>query len=45
MKQNLGISQTLLGQYPLIILDEPTNALDAESITNLTEKIINYQRK
>ena len=45
MKQKLGIAQALLGQYPLIILDEPTNALDADSLTKLKEKIINYQSK
>ena len=45
MKQKLGIAQALLGQYPLIILDVPTNALDADSLTKLKEKIINYQSK
>ena len=41
MKQKFGIAQALLGQYPLIILDEPPNALDADSLTKLKEKIIN----
>ncbi len=35
MRQKLGIAQAVLGQSPLIILDEPTNALDAESIAKL----------
>lgn len=38
MRQKLGIAQAVLGQSPLIILDEPTNALDAESI----DKLITY---
>ena len=45
IKQKLGKAQTLLGKYPLIILEEPTNALDADSLTKLKEKIINYQSK
>ena len=32
MKQKLGIAQALLGENPLIVLDEPTNALDEDSI-------------
>lgn len=43
MKQKLGIAQALLGQYPLIVLDEPTNALDHESIQNLIKIIKKYQ--
>ena len=39
MKQKLGISQALLGRNELIILDEPTNALDQESITKLVQII------
>ncbi|MGM0126169.1 ABC-2 type transport system ATP-binding protein [Enterococcus sp. AZ194] len=35
MKQKLGIAQAMLGAHPLIILDEPTNALDKESLANL----------
>lgn len=35
MKQKLGIAQALLGSNPLIVLDEPTNALDEASIERL----------
>ncbi|RMC45247.1 ATP-binding cassette domain-containing protein [Lactobacillus sp. ESL0230] len=43
MKQKLGIAQALLGRYPLIVLDEPTNALDQESIAKLVKLIHKYQ--
>ncbi|MFC6164164.1 ATP-binding cassette domain-containing protein [Lactiplantibacillus dongliensis] len=39
MRQKLGIAQAMLGVSELIILDEPTNALDAESVDNLVEYI------
>lgn len=39
MKQKLGIAQALLGNNDLIILDEPTNALDTDSIENLIQII------
>ncbi|RMC24358.1 MULTISPECIES: ATP-binding cassette domain-containing protein [unclassified Lactobacillus] len=39
MKQKLGIAQAFLGEYPLIILDEPTNALDQKSILKLVDLI------
>lgn len=35
MKQKLGIAEAFLGGYPLIVLDEPTNALDHDSIIKL----------
>jgi len=35
MKQKLGIAQAMLGGCDLIVLDEPTNALDEESIAKL----------
>lgn len=35
MKQKLGIAQAFIGYPPLIVLDEPTNALDEESLANL----------
>lgn len=39
MKQKLGIAQAMLGNCELIVLDEPTNALDEESIQKLTTYI------
>lgn len=41
MKQKLGIGQAMLGNHPLIILDEPTNALDSQSLA----KLISYIKK
>lgn len=35
MKQKLGIAQAMIGHCELIVLDEPTNALDAESLEKL----------
>lgn len=45
MKQKLGISQAFIGKYSLIILDEPTNALDDESIQKLVDIIKRYNQK
>ncbi|MDF7681918.1 ATP-binding cassette domain-containing protein [Lactobacillus sp. ESL0679] len=42
MKQKLGIAEALLGKYPLIVLDEPTNALDEKSVTKLIDIIKKY---
>ncbi|WEV50618.1 ATP-binding cassette domain-containing protein [Lactobacillus sp. ESL0731] len=42
MKQKLGIAQALLGKYPLIVLDEPTNALDEKSVAKLIDIIKKY---
>lgn len=44
MKQKLGIAQAMLGNPPLIVLDEPTNALDAESIHKLEQIILDYNK-
>lgn len=44
MKQKLGIGQAILGQNDLIVLDEPTNALDTQSIENLIEELRRLQR-
>lgn len=41
MKQKLGIAQTLMEDPELILLDEPTNALDEESVQN----VLNILRK
>ena len=35
MKQKLGIAQAMLGHNELIVLDEPTNALDEDSVNKL----------
>lgn len=45
MKQKLGIAQAFLGSYPLIVLDEPTNALDQDSIQKLIALIHDYNQK
>ena len=45
MKQKLGIAQAFLRAYPLIVLDEPTNALDHESIVKLIRLIDGYNHK
>lgn len=37
MKQKVGIAQTLMGEPELIVLDEPTNALDRNSIEKLVQ--------
>ncbi|CAG7912996.1 MULTISPECIES: ATP-binding cassette domain-containing protein [Mammaliicoccus] len=37
MKQKVGIAQTLMGEPELIVLDEPTNALDRKSIEKLVQ--------
>ncbi|AMV60590.1 ABC transporter, ATP-binding protein [Pediococcus damnosus] len=43
MKEKLGIAQALLGHNPLIVLDEPTNALDDKSKMNLVLLARNYR--
>lgn len=45
MKQKLGIGQAMLGNHPLIILDEPTNALDRESLVKLISYIKRVNEK
>lgn len=37
MKQKVGLAQTLMGDPELIVLDEPTNALDKKSISILLD--------
>lgn len=39
MKQRLGIAQAILGRPDLILLDEPTNAVDADGIEQLIQLI------
>ncbi|EIT86146.1 ABC transporter [Fictibacillus macauensis ZFHKF-1] len=44
MKQKLGIAQALLGSPEFIVLDEPTNALDENSLTALENLLHAYKR-
>lgn len=40
MKQKLGIAQAVMENPQVIILDEPTNALDEESVKNINSMIL-----
>lgn len=43
MKQRLGIAAAVMGSPELIVLDEPTNALDCSGV-NIVQKIIERER-
>lgn len=43
MKQKLGIACAFMESPDIIILDEPTNALDSESVNKLKELILKYK--
>lgn len=45
MKQKLGIAQALMEDPDLILLDEPTNSLDEESVEKILGIIENQKRK
>lgn len=45
MKQKLGIAQALMEDPDLILLDEPTNALDEDSVRNILDIIKKEKRK
>lgn len=45
MKQRLGIAQALMEEPDLIILDEPTNALDSEAVELVKNLLIKMKEK
>ena len=45
MKQKLGIAQAIMEKPDLIILDEPTNALDEESVINIRNILLEEKRR
>ncbi|KYC92933.1 ATP-binding cassette domain-containing protein [Heyndrickxia sporothermodurans] len=44
MKQRLGIAQAIMENPDLIILDEPTNALDEEGVTIINQIILDLKK-
>lgn len=45
MKQKLRLAQAFMGEPELLILDEPTNALDEESKKHLTDRLLEEKKK
>lgn len=45
MKQRLGIAQALLNNPKILVLDEPTNGLDAEGIIKIREFLLDLRKK
>jgi ABC-2 type transport system ATP-binding protein len=45
MKQRLGIAQAIMEQPDLIILDEPTNALDVDGVKLINNIVIELKKK
>jgi ABC-2 type transport system ATP-binding protein len=45
MKQRLGIAQAIMEEPDLIILDEPTNALDSDGVEELKNLLLTLKAK
>lgn len=45
MKQKLGIAYAIMGEPDIIILDEPINALDEESVVRIKRELIRLKEK
>lgn len=45
MKQKLGIAQALMEEPKLLILDEPMNALDEDSVVNIRKILLDLKSK
>lgn len=45
MKQRLGIAQAIMESPKLLILDEPTNALDENGIQDITKILLDLKSK
>lgn len=44
MKQKLSIAQAIMENQKVLILDEPFNALDSESVDNIRTLLLNYKK-
>lgn len=44
MKQKLGIAQAIMENQQVLLLDEPFNALDAESVERIRTMLIQYKK-
>ena len=44
MKQKLGIANAIMGEPDIIILDEPINALDEESVKLIKEELLRLKK-
>ncbi|WP_036218202.1 ATP-binding cassette domain-containing protein [Lysinibacillus sphaericus] len=45
MKQKLSLAQAIMENQEVLILDEPFNALDSESVENIRKLLLDYKNK
>ena len=45
MKQKLGIANAIMGEPDIIILDEPINALDEETVRKIKDVLLDIRDK